>query len=204
MLRCPYCAFDIPVYQAVCPRCGNALPVAAPGFVAPAAIAPQPVGPTQVVVPGKEAIHHWIWIGNLITLVAAGALFYFYTYRQHNLGLTLAGVLLIVLASISLALSRFGRHWKRASCLVKALILPGVLAGIIVALIALLESLSDSSNGHGDGGHGGTGHDGDIPDTDGGEASGRRAAPLHFKTCPYCGRPMPAEARFCFSCGRPS
>lgn len=125
MVRCPYCAAQLPIHQATCPRCSQPLPGAGPAFIGPTSLAPQPLEPGRVIVAAKEPTHHWIWIGNLITILAGGALSYYFTFRHSMRGLALLGIGLIVLALISLALSRFGTRWKHLSCLVKALIWPG-------------------------------------------------------------------------------
>ena len=200
MLRCPYCICEVAANQTVCPHCYQALPVAAAGFAGSAALAPQ-AALLQASAPNKESVHPWIWIGNLITIAAGGWLFY--THWQGNTGRALGGAL-IALAILSLALSRFGAYWKRASCLIKLLILPGVLAGVVVVIAAALDSLSDSGSSH-DGSGGGGGHDGggDGGDFDVSHDARNKGYAGGIKACPYCGQAMPAEAHFCFRCGRP-
>lgn len=193
MLHCPYCLFEVSADQTICSHCAQALRQATPGSLGPTAIAAQP----GASAPAREGRHHWIWLGNLITLGAGG--WFVYLHWQGVTGRVL-GVVLIALVLLSLMLSRCGTYWQRASCLVKALILPGVLAGLVVILIAAIESVTDANSGQ----------DGQRSDTAGGDGGGRegsgrrwRASPAAWKACPSCDQAVPAAARFCLHCGHP-
>lgn len=241
MLRCLTCAAEVPASQKFCPFCGRPLSGAAsryapPAVYAPAQAAPAPLTPayvaspevaltpqmargrrqpSQVAQPGKEKRHHWIWLGNLITIGIGG--WVIYDHWQGTVGLDVA-IALFALAALSLGLSRFGARWNRASCLEKLLIIPGVLAGLVMLAVIVLSGLdSDSGSSHGSsssshsgGGHhskSGDGDSGDSGDFDGGDSDGARrggqANRLPFITCPRCGQMLPANTRFCFRCGQP-
>jgi hypothetical protein len=240
LVRCPYCAAGVPASQSFCPYCGRPLSGAAPGLTnqaamytpgpsAPAAmmpayaaspdvaLAPQPATSrrraTQAAQAGREKRHHWIWLGNLITIGIGGWVIYDHWQGTIGLGVALA---LFTLAALSLGLSRFGARWNRASCLEKLLILPGVLAGLItLAVIALSGSDSDSNQSHSDTGSNhssshsqngdGGGGDGDGLDfgSDDSARRGRQANRLPALICPRCGQIAPASVRFCLRCGQP-
>ncbi|HLV98724.1 MAG TPA: zinc-ribbon domain-containing protein [Ktedonobacterales bacterium] len=197
MLHCPYCLFEVSADQTICSHCAQALPEATPGSLGPTASAAQAGVSAPALAPAREGRHHWIWLGNLITLGVGG---WILAIRWQGGTGQVIGVALMALALLSLALSRFGTYWQRASCLVKALILPGVLAGMLVLLIAAIESLTDTNSDH-------DGQRGDSAGGDGGgrEESGRprRASPAAWKVCPSCGQAVPAAARFCLRCGHP-
>lgn len=197
MLRCPYCLFEVPAEQTLCSHCSRMLPGAAPISLGPTAIAAQARVSAPASASAREGRHHWIWLGNLITLGAGGWLL---AIRWQGITGQVLGVTMIAAALLSLMLSRCGTYWQRTSCLVKALILPGVLAGLVVILLAAVESLTDINSGH----------DGQRSDTAGGEGGGRegsgrpgRASPAAWKVCPSCGQTIPAAAHFCLRCGHP-
>lgn len=161
MVRCPYCSAGILAAQAFCSSCGRPLPGAASGLTNQAEMyAPvqaSPAGPAAARAPhaaqeGLEKRHHWIWLGSLITIGSGGWVIYSHWQGKTGLGVALA---LFALAALSLGLSRFGARWNHASCLEKLLILPGVLAGILMAVIGLLIAdvdLPDVDLDDGDGG----------------------------------------------------
>ena len=146
--------------------------------------------------PVKESVHQWILFGNLISIGVGGWLIF--THWQGKLGIVL-GIVAIALAALSLAISRFGRRWKRLPLWQKLLILPGVITGLLMLVILALsgESSSSSSGGGGDGGG------------DGGGGSSQRSrlarqpAGQPYKVCPRCGQIAPPAAHFCARCGLP-
>jgi hypothetical protein len=152
----------------------------------------------QAAQVGPEKRHHWIWLGNLITIGAAGWLIY--ENLRGSPGLLGLGIGMIALAVLSLWLSRFGARWKHTSCLEKLLILPGVLIGLVV-LAAMLLGGSESS---GDGGGGGDSGGGDSGSDSGGDSSSERRkqaiAQVPHRPCPYCGQMTPAILPVCLHC----
>ncbi len=236
MARCPYCTAGVSASQTFCSSCGRPLSGAAPGFTnqaamyAPAQAAPAPLMPgyaalagaaargrrraSQVAQAGKEKRHHWIWLGNLITIGIGGWVIYDHWQGRVGIGVAIA---LFALAALSLGLSRFGARWNRASCLEKLLIIPGVLAGLVMlVVIALSGADSDSNQSHSgsssshsssDHSHSGDGGDGDgdgIDFNDDDRARrGMQANHLPYITCSRCGQMGPASMRFCLRCGQP-
>src|SRR5215469_13801354 len=98
MSYCPYCSTRLLGNETICPHCGQALPSATSAYAAPAAAYPQPTAwppsagpsyagppdaamyaqpaassparPAQAQQARQEKMHHWIWLGNLITIGA--------------------------------------------------------------------------------------------------------------------------------------
>ncbi len=144
---------------------------------------------SQAAQVGPEKRHHWIWIGNLLTIGVAGWLIY------ENLrgapGLLGLGIGMLALAALSLWLSHFGARWKHTSCLEKLLILPGVLIGLLV-LAALVLGGSDSGGDSG----GGESSSGDSSSA----RRKQRAAQVQYRPCPYCGQMTPAMLPVCVNC----
>lgn len=231
MSYCPYCSTRLIGNETICPRCGQALPSATSAYAAPAA-APSYAGPPDAAIYSQpaasslarsiqaqqarqEKMHHWIWLGNLIT-VGAGA-WLVYMHWHGNTGIML-GAALIALAALSLALTRFGKRWKRLSLGAKLLALPGVIAGLVALVIVFIAAAadSDSSSDHNSssdhkasGSHKTSGsHDaGDIDIGEAGESQDehRRHQQLmpFAQACPRCGQIVPQGMRFCPQCGMP-
>ena len=237
MSYCPYCATRLLGTETICPRCGQALPSATSAYAAPAAAYPQPAAwppsagpsyagppdaalysqtaasslarPTQGQQARQEKMHHWIWLGNLITIGAGGWLAY--THWHGNTGIVL-GAALIALAALSLALTRFGKRWKRLSLGAKLLALPGVLAGLVALVIVFIAAAADgkSSGDHKASGDHKSSGDHDSEDNDfgeEGESGGERRRHQQLlpfaQACPRCGQMVPQGMRFCPRCGMP-
>lgn len=215
MSYCPYCANRLPGNETICPRCGQALPGASSAYAAPAAAYLQPAAIPSSVAPSyarPEKMHHWVWLGNLITIGAGGWLVYIHWHG--NTGIVL-GAALIALAVLSLALTRFGKRWKRLSLGGKLLALPGVLAGLVVLVIAAIAAATDSnssSDHKSSSSHKASGdhNDRDIDfgeGSEGGESLDerrRRQQLMPFaQACPRCGQMVPPGMRFCPRCGMP-
>jgi hypothetical protein len=146
---------------------------------------------SQAAQIGPEKRHHWIWIGNLLTIGVAGWLIY--EDLRGSPGLLGLGIGMLTLAALSLWLSRFGARWKRTSCLEKLLILPGVLVGLLVLAALVLGGSDSSSDGGSDSGG----------DSSGDSSSARRrqrAAQVQYRPCPYCGQMTPTLLPVCVNC----
>lgn len=206
MSYCPYCSTRLIGNETICPRCGQVLPSATSAYAAPAAAYLQPAAVPSSAAPSyarPEKMHHWVWLGNLITIGAGGWLMYIHWHGNTGIAL---GAALIALAALSLALTRFGKRWKRLSLGGKLLALPGVLAGLVVLVIAVIAAAADSSSSS-DHKASGDHDDRDIDFGEGGESldERRRRQPLMLsaQACPRCGQMVPAGMRFCLRCGMP-
>jgi hypothetical protein len=167
---------------------------------------PQPSPAAQTAT---EKRHHWIWLGNLITIGIGGYIIYAHWQGAVGLGIAIA---LFALAALSLGLSRFGARWQRASCLEKLLILPGVLAGLVAfVFIALSGSDSDSKSQSDKGSsHSSTNHPSsgdsdrnDFLDFNSEDSSSHNSPRRGMQICPRCGQIVPGGTRVCPRCGQP-
>lgn len=130
-MRCPECNLAVNATTDQCPWC-NALitPIADP------VEASTPVKPPEAYA-DQGAIYFWIWMGNLFTAILGGVLITI-ALRGRVAWCLPVGIILVVLAAISLWASRFGTRWEGLSAGRKLLISLGMLGGAGVIVIPIV------------------------------------------------------------------
>ncbi|HEY7125387.1 MAG TPA: hypothetical protein VH540_15645 [Ktedonobacterales bacterium] len=144
MRTCPSCYAHINDITEVCPACNAEIPEGYTGNVAPPPVHLSAMehsfgSDALATETSEEPRHTWIWLGNLISILAGIVLG---VAGRHTQAIVYMSVIWIALAVLSLIISRFGARWNDLSFRSKALITPGaLLGGLIFFLGALLYLL---------------------------------------------------------------
>ncbi len=121
---CPHCSFGISGVADRCPQCH--LPIRAEGSDDPALAV---VAKRTVTSNVKEHSHNWVLIGGIGGLVIGFAM----------MGSSPIGGLLVVVAAVAtLAVTGMGKHWDNLEPSKKAVAVPGLAFGLIVIVMAVV------------------------------------------------------------------
>lgn len=128
-MRCSFCFAELGERPPVCPNCHETL-VHEDGTLRPE---------TEVWANAHERYHVWIPLGNVVSLAVGGLLFYLGTQGLGFLGIG-AGLVLMVLAGLSLLISRGGARWDDLSRGQRTVVWAGVTG--VIGLLAVMYAWS--------------------------------------------------------------
>ncbi len=141
MRTCPNCYAQINDITEVCPACNTPIPEGYTGNAAPPPVHLSAKEPSygnedeRALETYEEPRHTWIWLGNLISLLAGMVLV---VAGRHNQAVVYISIIWIALAVLSLTISRFGARWDDLSFGSKVLIAPGAFLGGLIFLFGAL------------------------------------------------------------------
>jgi hypothetical protein len=128
-MRCPFCFAQIGENLEVCPRCHETLA--------------KPDGTIQTVEEvwgSQEDYHVWILLGNLLTIIVGGLLFYWGIKGLGILGIGI-GLVLLGMAALSLLITRGGSRWNNLTRGQRTVVWAGVtgVIGLLAVAFALIN-----------------------------------------------------------------